>query len=236
MELLIGLLAVIGQTTRRSSSTNSGAALVVLLVYLVVIIGAYVFYSYCLYRVFKKTNGAVTPWWGWVPILNTYGMIKAVGRPDWWLLMLFIPCVGYVFAFIIYFDLAEAYGKSTGFGIGLVFLSFVFLPILAFGSAQYVGPVRSESYGGGYGASGYGQPYPGQPQYPQQQPQYPGQAQPQAQPQAYPGQPAQPYPGQPQYPQQQPQYPGQPAQPYPGQPPADPQQPGAPGQSWPGQS
>lgn len=33
--------------------------------------------------------------------------------------------------------LAKAFGKSTGFGVGLILLGFIFLPILAFGRADY---------------------------------------------------------------------------------------------------
>lgn len=35
---------------------------------------------------------------------------------------------------------AKAYGKGTGFGIGLVLLPSIFTLILGFGSAEYVGP------------------------------------------------------------------------------------------------
>ena len=35
-------------------------------------------------------------------------------------------------------DLAKAFGKSAGFGVGLIFLPPVFLAMLAFGDAQYV--------------------------------------------------------------------------------------------------
>mgnify|MGYP006211272381 CR=1 FL=1 len=45
-----------------------------------------------------------------------------------------------VILFIVYIDLAHSFGKSTGFGIGLVFLGIIFFPILGFGDAQYVGP------------------------------------------------------------------------------------------------
>ena len=34
--------------------------------------------------------------------------------------------------------LSKAFGKGVGFTFGLVFLSFIFIPILAFGDAQYV--------------------------------------------------------------------------------------------------
>jgi hypothetical protein len=36
--------------------------------------------------------------------------------------------------------LAHSFGKGTGFGIGLALLPVVFYPILAWGSAQYIGP------------------------------------------------------------------------------------------------
>ena len=38
---------------------------------------------------------------------------------------------------IVYLDLAKQFNKGTGFGLGLVFLSPIFLPILAFGRASY---------------------------------------------------------------------------------------------------
>ncbi|MGI6109126.1 MAG: DUF5684 domain-containing protein [Eubacteriaceae bacterium] len=35
--------------------------------------------------------------------------------------------------------LAKAFGKGTGFGIGLIFLNPIFMMILGFGSAEYLG-------------------------------------------------------------------------------------------------
>lgn len=40
---------------------------------------------------------------------------------------------------MIYIELANRFGKSAGFGIGLVFLGFIFFPILGFGEAKYLG-------------------------------------------------------------------------------------------------
>jgi hypothetical protein len=36
-------------------------------------------------------------------------------------------------------ELAKVFGKTTGFGVGLALLGFIFIPILAFGDAQYIG-------------------------------------------------------------------------------------------------
>ena len=34
----------------------------------------------------------------------------------------------------------RSFAKSSGFAVGLFFLNFIFVPILGFGQAQYVGP------------------------------------------------------------------------------------------------
>ena len=51
-----------------------------------------------------------------------------------------IPIVNFIIAIIVALDLAKSFGRGTGFGIGLAFLSFIFAPILGFGSDTYNGP------------------------------------------------------------------------------------------------
>ncbi|MBG0770099.1 MAG: signal peptidase I [Anaerolineaceae bacterium] len=83
---------------------------------------------------------------GWVvliPIYNIIVLLEIVGRPTWWLLLMLIPGVNFVISIILTFDLAASFGKDTGFGFGLFFLSFIFMLILAFGDARYVGPVAA---------------------------------------------------------------------------------------------
>lgn len=79
---------------------------------------------------------------GWaciVPIYNIIVLLEIVGKPWWWLLLLFIPLVNLVFAVWIMNLLSKSFGKSEGFTVGLIFLPFVFYPILGFGDAQYQG-------------------------------------------------------------------------------------------------
>jgi len=79
---------------------------------------------------------------GWasiMPIYNIVVLLKISGKPWWWILLYFIPIVSIVIAIIHMIALAEAFGKGAGFGIGLAFLGFIFLPILAFGDADYEG-------------------------------------------------------------------------------------------------
>lgn len=80
---------------------------------------------------------------GWavlVPIYNVYVLTQIVGRPWWWLLLMFIPIVSLLVAVALMIDLAKAFGKGIGFALGLIFLGPIFCCILGFGSAQYQGP------------------------------------------------------------------------------------------------
>jgi hypothetical protein len=91
-----------------------------------------------LWKVFTKAGQP--GWASIIPIYNLYIWCKIVGRPGWWILLMLIPLVNFIIMIILCIDLAKSFGKGAGFGLGLAFLGFIFLPILGFGSAQYQGP------------------------------------------------------------------------------------------------
>ena len=75
-----------------------------------------------------------------MPIYNTIVLLEIVGKPWWWLLLFFIPGVNLVFAVWMMNLLSLSFGKGVGFTLGLLFLSPIFYPILAFSNAEYKGP------------------------------------------------------------------------------------------------
>jgi len=80
---------------------------------------------------------------GWaciIPIYNIIVLLQIVGKPWWWLLLMLIPVVNLVFAIWMTNLLSKSYGHGVGFTFGILFLSIIFFPILAFGSSKYVGP------------------------------------------------------------------------------------------------
>ena len=80
---------------------------------------------------------------GWaclIPFYNMYCLYDIAMGSGWLFLLQFVPCVNFVMMIMLYIKLAKAYGKGTGFGIGLIFLSPIFLMILAFSNAEYIGP------------------------------------------------------------------------------------------------
>jgi hypothetical protein len=80
------------------------------------------------------------PGWGCiVPIYNMYLMCLIGGKPGWWLILFFIPVVNVIIQILVIIGIARNFGKGGGFAAGLIFLSPIFIPILGFGSAQYVG-------------------------------------------------------------------------------------------------
>ncbi len=53
-----------------------------------------------------------------------------------------------ILAIVTMVKTAKAYGKGGGFAVGLIFLAPIFLPILAFGDSEYVGPSGVPVYRG----------------------------------------------------------------------------------------
>ena len=94
-----------------------------------------VFFIIVMWKIFVKAG---KPGWGCiVPIYNIILQLEIAGRPLWWIFLMFIPLVNTVVAIIILFDIAKAFGKGTGFGLGMLFLPFIFFPILAFDSSEF---------------------------------------------------------------------------------------------------
>ena len=52
----------------------------------------------------------------------------------------FIPIVNIIVWIIVAIDLAKSFAKSTAFVVGLIFLAFIFIPILGFGPATNLEP------------------------------------------------------------------------------------------------
>jgi hypothetical protein len=110
---------------------GGGGGMVVLVIYLAVVVLAIA----GMWKTFAKAG---QPGWGCiVPIYNAYLILKIAGRPWWWLFLLIIPFVNLIVLIIVFLDFAKNFGKGTGFALGLMFLWFIFYPILGFGDAQY---------------------------------------------------------------------------------------------------
>lgn len=96
-----------------------------------------VFMLIAMWKVYTKAG---KPGWGCIiPIYNVYLMMKIAGKPGWWLVLCFIPIVNIVIGIIATIGIANNFGKSLGFAVGLILLPVIFYPIIAWGDANYVG-------------------------------------------------------------------------------------------------
>jgi len=95
-----------------------------------------------IWKVFTKAGHP--GWAAIVPIYNIYILTQMTNKPAWWVVLFFIPLVNLIAAVIISIELAARFGKSTGYGIGLALLGFVFYPMLGFSDAVYQAASESE--------------------------------------------------------------------------------------------
>ena len=102
--------------------------LIVMLAIVVLVIAAF-------WTVFTKAG---QPGWACiVPIYNIIVLLQIARKPLWWIILMLIPLVNIVIGILVVIEIAKNFGKSAGFGIGLLFLPFIFYPILAWGDARY---------------------------------------------------------------------------------------------------
>lgn len=132
------LLTVAGVATAQrydrgdyEAATGLGAGMVILML----AVAALMIVS--MWKIFTKAGKP--GWASIIPIYNFVVMLQIAQKPEWWIILMFIPFVNIIIAIIIAVAIAEKFGKTSGFAIGMILLPIIFYPILAFGDAQYQG-------------------------------------------------------------------------------------------------
>jgi len=109
---------------------SAGGGIVTMIVYIAIIVAMVA----AQWKIFEKAGKP--GWAAIIPVYNLVILLEIIDRPLWWLLL--VLCIGPVGMILIAMDLAENFGKSKGWGIGMLFfLGIVGYPILGFGDAQY---------------------------------------------------------------------------------------------------
>ena len=117
---------------------NGAATGAVSTVYIIIALVVWVLLVIANWKIFAKAGEA--GWKSLIPFYSTYIYVKLVDGNGWKFLLLLIPIVNIVYFIILDIRTAKAFGKGTGFAVGLIFLTNIFTLILGFGSAQYIGP------------------------------------------------------------------------------------------------
>lgn len=108
-----------------------------------IILALAIFMCVCKWKIFKKMG--VDGWKGIIPIYNAYVQCELTFGNGLYFLGIFVSCIPFgigsilaiIWAVIMNIRLAKSFGKSVPYAVGLTFLPVVFMPMLAFGSAQY---------------------------------------------------------------------------------------------------
>lgn len=102
------------------------------------VIGWYLLQSVAYYKFFEKAGQP--GWIGFVPFYNYYIHMKIVGRPEWWVLLLFVPVVNFFIALTIHLDLLKSFGRYSYVDQSLgVILAPFYMVYIAFGDNSYQG-------------------------------------------------------------------------------------------------
>lgn len=125
-----------GVSYSTSGNMDPGMFMAVMALYLVII----VFMVVAEWKLFTKAGKP--GWAALIPFYNIITLLEIIGRPMWWLLLMFVPLLNIWVTIVVGLDLAKSFGKSTGMGVLVALLPIVGIPMLAFSkSTTYVGPV-----------------------------------------------------------------------------------------------
>lgn len=94
------------------------------------------------WKIFTKAGEA--GWKSLIPIYSSVILYRIAGISPWLILLyllVWLPVIGPLISLgltiYLMINLANAFGKSTGFAVGLILLNTIFIMILAFGNSEY---------------------------------------------------------------------------------------------------
>ena len=107
-------------------------------IFWIICMGISVFTIICNWKIFKKAGKP--GWAAIIPIYNIIVMLEIAELPMWYIALYFVPGANIYALIKTYIEIAHKFGKSTGFGVGMAFLTPIFAGILAFSKdANYIG-------------------------------------------------------------------------------------------------
>ncbi len=126
---------LIAELNKPESEESSSPILIYIILILLII---------SMWRIFQKAG---QPGWACIiPVYNIIVFLEIVKKPWWWLFLMLIPYLQIIWIVWSINLLSKSFGKNEGFTVGLIFLSFIFFPILAFGTSEYEGQSTEKDY------------------------------------------------------------------------------------------
>ena len=108
---------------------------------LIVLLVIFVYRTLLRCVIYKKAGKHA--WAPFIPIYRNVVMLKICGMSPWWLLLIFVPIIGWIGLWLVSvaskFMLAEKFGRGVAFSFGLWLLAPIFETILVFSRKKYLG-------------------------------------------------------------------------------------------------
>lgn len=130
------------QTLTYSETANAAGMGAMLSIMMIISLIVAVLSLVCMWKIFVKAG--YEGWKAIIPFYNTYLLFEMTWGNGWLMLTMFlsiIPIIGSIAVLVIlvmtYYKLSLHFGKGAGFTVGLLLVPIVFLPLLAFGDAEY---------------------------------------------------------------------------------------------------
>lgn len=101
-------------------------------------VGWYLLQGIAYYKFFEKAGKP--GWAGFVPLYNYYIHLEIVGRPVWWIVLLFVPVVNFFIALTLLLDLLKSFGRYSYVDqtLGVIFAP-IYMVYLAYADTEYQG-------------------------------------------------------------------------------------------------
>ena len=117
--------------------TNIDQTFIYIIIACVLLVALLVFTFISLYKVYKKAHRSGIS--AIIPFYNIKVLVEIVNLPSYYFILMLIPIVNIFIYVKICFLLVKFFRRNDNFAWGLVFLPFIFYPILAFSRSEYVG-------------------------------------------------------------------------------------------------
>ncbi|WP_242987867.1 DUF5684 domain-containing protein [Anaerofustis stercorihominis] len=92
-------------------------------------------------KIFEKAGEK--GWKSIIPFYGTFTLCKITFGSGWYFLLVFIPFVNLIMYIMMYIKLGKKFNKGKLFTLGLVFLTPIFILVLAFDKSEYSNELKN---------------------------------------------------------------------------------------------
>ncbi len=128
-----------------SYQSNINEYIVPILVAVAILLALVVLNVIALVRIYRKANRS---WFSaLIPIYSQMILLEIINKPKWKIIYFLIPGVNIIYTAIAYYRLARYFRRTKRFSLMMAIFPLLFLPVLGFGSSEYIG-INEEAMSG----------------------------------------------------------------------------------------